>query len=108
MTIRRTARFIVTEDRTEEALRAIRVFVSHARSSRGTLMYESWQCADRATEFLRFMAFPDERAEDAHRTSDEVKDLTDVLYPLCTQRPRSTTGRRLGSSNEESAAGSPI
>lgn len=86
-TRRKTARFIVVEDRTEEALQAIRVFVAHAQSEPGTLVYQSWQSADRATEFLHFMAFADERAEDAHRTSDELKHFTEVLYPLCTQRP---------------------
>jgi quinol monooxygenase YgiN len=87
MTIRKTASFTVAEDHVEEALEAIRVFVSHAQSDAGTLVYESWQSADRPTEFLHFMAFADERAENAHRTSDEVKGFTDVLYPLCTQTP---------------------
>jgi quinol monooxygenase YgiN len=87
MTIRKTASFRVAEDRVEEALDAIRVFVSHARSEPGTLTYESWQSASRPAEFLHLMAFADEGAEDAHATSDEVKRFTDILYPLCTQPP---------------------
>lgn len=39
MTIRKTARSAVAQDRTEEALEAIRVFVSHAaQSEKGTLL----------------------------------------------------------------------
>jgi quinol monooxygenase YgiN len=82
VTIRKTASFTVAEDRVGEALEAIRVFVSHAQSEPGTLVYESWRSAHRPTELLHFMAFADERAENAHRPSDAVEGFTDVLYPL--------------------------
>jgi quinol monooxygenase YgiN len=85
MTIKKTASFIVKEGGRERALEVIRDFVSHAQSEQRTLLYESWQGADRPGEFLHFMEFLDEAAEQAHQSSDAVKKFTGVLYPLCTK-----------------------
>jgi quinol monooxygenase YgiN len=87
MTIRGTARFTVREDGLDEALGAIRAFVAHTRTERGTLRYESWRSLDRPTEFVHLMEFVDEEAERAHASSDAVKAFTGVLYARCEHEP---------------------
>ncbi len=95
MTIRKTARFEVIPEGMQEALGAIRTFVAHTAQEPGTVMYESWQSADRPTEFLHLMAFADDHAEAAHRTSEAVIKFTDVLYPLCSVKPRFEDWRQI-------------
>lgn len=87
MTIRKTARFTVEEGRLEEALEAIRTFVAHTETEPGTLLYQSWQSAERPAEFLHLMEFADAGAEQTHATSDALQAFTDVLYPLCAEGP---------------------
>ena len=61
----------------------IRTFVSHVDDNEpGTLRYTSVQSTSDATRFLHFFIFEDEAAERKHATSDNVKEFTDVLYPL--------------------------
>jgi quinol monooxygenase YgiN len=88
MTIRKTARFTVDPDHIEEAKAAISVFVAHTRTEPGTIRYESWQSADKPSEFLHLMEFVDAEGEQAHRSSEQVKGFTDSLYPLCVDPPR--------------------
>lgn len=87
MHVQKTARFTVAAGRLPEALAAIRAFVEYTRTEPGTLVYESWQSAQRPGEFLHLMEFVDADAEQAHATSESVKSFTDSLYPLCAQSP---------------------
>lgn len=87
MTIRKTARFTVTPDGLDQALSAIRNFVAHTSTEPGTTLYQSWESAERPTEFLHLIEFVDAAAEEAHRSSDQVMAFTETLYPLCLDPP---------------------
>ncbi|HEU5317685.1 MAG TPA: antibiotic biosynthesis monooxygenase [Chloroflexota bacterium] len=47
----------------------------------GTLLYVAMRDAEDENGFLHVMAFADEAAEQAHRTSAPVQRFVEVLYP---------------------------
>jgi quinol monooxygenase YgiN len=82
--IRQLARYQVRPQALERCLAAINEFVAYVRAHEpGTLRYEVWQERDEPTRFVHIFVFRDERADQIHSQSAEVKRFAAVLYPEC-------------------------
>lgn len=76
-----TARFAVRPEGMQASKEAIEKFVSYIKENEpGTRLYTSLQDEQDPTQFLHLMIFEDEAADEVHRGSEAVKQVTDVLY----------------------------
>jgi quinol monooxygenase YgiN len=83
MTIARVANFQINLESLDLAKAAIEEFVSAVRDNEpGTLIYLSIQSKDDPAEFLHYMEFADNAAEEIHRQSKAVNKFVEILYPL--------------------------
>ena len=85
----RLARFKVRAAEVSRAEKAIITFVAKVSDEPGTLRYESFREAD-GVSYVHLMSFADEKAEAAHKNSDQVKKFVADLYPLCEVQPAFT------------------
>ncbi len=84
--IYKTAEYKIMPEKMDEALLAIREFVSKVHENEPeTLVYEAYQ--KDYVSFIHFMAFKDKEAEERHRSSDYVKDFVVKLYQCCSADP---------------------
>ncbi len=82
----RIARFRVRASEVAAAEKAIIAFVSKVADEPGTLRYESFREAD-GVSYVHLMAFADADAEEAHKTTDYLKQFVADLYPRCEAQP---------------------
>jgi len=81
------AKFSVKRENLSVAIAAIEEFVSQVKKhEQDTLKYESYQTMEK-NEFVHFMCFKDEQAEQHHRNASYTKKFVEVLYPLCEKLP---------------------
>jgi quinol monooxygenase YgiN len=71
----------VTTKSIAELLDGIRRNEPHTR-------YEVYRLKE-TDSFIHFMSFPDEHAEQVHRTAPYTQQFTGFIEPLCTDKPRS-------------------
>ncbi len=84
--IRKIARYVVKEDEIDHVKPIIEGFVSAIKEYESATLYHAYQADDGVT-FFHVMAFPDEEAEEAHRTAAHTVRFVDELYPRCEETP---------------------
>jgi quinol monooxygenase YgiN len=84
--IRKIARYVVKEDQVENVKPVIEEFISAIKQYESATLYHAYQADDGVT-FFHVMAFPDEEAEDAHRTAAHTLRFVEELYPRCEEPP---------------------
>lgn len=84
--IHKIARYTVKHDQVDAAEEAVREFVRAVSENEPDTVYRAFrQVGTRA--FLHVMAFPDERAEERHRTAPYTRSFVERLYPRCEAEP---------------------
>ena len=87
------------ESKTEEALRR---FVAEIRKNEpGTRIYTALQEAEDASRFMTYFIFEDEAAQSFHRSTDWVRQFTDVIYPEAVEPVVFTEYRLVASTDDE-------
>jgi quinol monooxygenase YgiN len=78
------ARYQVRPESLDRCLAAIQEFVAYVRAKEpGTLRYDVWQEEKDPTRFVHAFIFRDQKADQAHSESAEVKKFASILYPEC-------------------------
>ena len=82
------ARYQVKADKLNEVKMIVSNFVELVKNNEPkTLKYEAFQEKNNPNEFVHFISFKDESAEEFHRNTEYVKKFIDALYPLCEKKP---------------------
>lgn len=84
--IRKVARYVVKEEEVDNVKAVIEEFVSSIKNYESATVYHAYQADDGVT-FFHVMAFPDEEAEETHRSADYTVRFADQLYPRCEETP---------------------
>lgn len=84
--IRKIARYVVKEEEIDNVKPVIEGFVSAIKEYESATLYHAYQADDGVT-FYHVMAFPDEVAEEAHRTAAHTVRFVDELYLRCKEVP---------------------
>ena len=76
--------FKIREDSLDEAKMLVREFVENIiLNEEDTLLYRALQQTQDPTEFVHFMTFSDEYAENQHKNSNYCAEFVELLTPLC-------------------------
>jgi quinol monooxygenase YgiN len=84
--IRKMATYRVKKESLVAVIRAVREFVQAVQEQEPETVYTAYR-AGGGTDFVHFMAFVDEEAEQLHRAAPYTKKFTDLLYPACETEP---------------------
>lgn len=84
--IRQLAQYRVKPDAVEHVKRAVTEFVDAIRANEPNTIYGAFVAAD-GRSFFHAMAFPDERAQQAHGSAAHTQRLVENLYPACEEEP---------------------
>ena len=84
--IRRIAGYVVKEEEVNAVKSMVEGFVSSIKEYESTTLYHAY-LADDGVTFFHIMTFPDERAEEAHRTAPHTLRFIEELYPRCQETP---------------------
>jgi len=84
--IRKIAGYVVKEEEVVNVKPIVEGFISAIKEYESTTLYHAYQADDGVT-FFHVMAFPDEEAEEAHRTAPHTMRFVEELYPRCREAP---------------------
>lgn len=87
--IRKIAQFRIKEGLEEETHQVIGTFVEAIVANEPKTDYVSYQLGD-SRDFIHYMAFPDEEAENFHRNAPYTLKFVEALYPNCEVLPTFT------------------
>ncbi len=87
--IHKLIQYSIRERDIETVKKAITELLDGVRRNEPHTRYEVYRV--RGTDsFIHFMCFPDEQAEQIHRTASYTQQFIGVVYPLCTDKPTFT------------------
>lgn len=84
--IRKMASYRVKKENLVEVIRAAREFIQAVQEEEPETIYTAYR-AGTGRDFVHFMAFIDEEAEQLHQAAPYTKKFTDLLYPACESEP---------------------
>ncbi len=88
--------FKVRKEGLDEAKMLVREFVENIiLNEEDTLLYRTLQKTEDPTEFVHFMTFKDEYAENQHKISNYCSEFVELLTPLCEVEITTTDLTRL-------------
>lgn len=89
------ATYTVKKGKASEAKKLISEFVEKLKNEPGTILHEVFQQSP--TQFVHFIVFKDETAEELHKKATYTKVFTEKLLGLCTKKPSITNLQLLNS-----------
>lgn len=87
--IHKLIQYSVRESDIEAVIEAITELLDGIRRNEPAIRYEVYRVRE-TNSFIHYMSFPDEQAEQIHRTALYMQQFIGMVYPLCTDKPTFT------------------
>jgi len=82
-----TAELSVQSDKIEAFLKLAKIVISKSNAEKGCLTYKLLKEFDHENEFFFFEKYENQKAVEAHNTSEHFKNFIDGITPLLSKEP---------------------